>query len=590
MKSRTSFFNATVLRKDITRFAPAWGLYTVFMLLFVLLMWEGEGTAARFVSNAPYIMQYMGMLNIVYAGLCAVLLFGDLFKTRMCNALHALPLRREGWFLTHLTAGLLFCIVPNAFGAALSALLLLQYCYGAFLWLAVVVLQFLFFFGVGAFCVTCAGNRLGAVTMYGIFNFFAVLATWLVETFYEPFLYGIELDKSLYVKFSPVVAFTEFKYVDIRYNNLTSTARFWGFLSEQWRYLFVAAAVGVVLTALAVLIYRRRRLESAGDFISARPAAPVFLVIYTLCAGAVMYFVADVVSEEIRYIFLFIGFAIGFFTGRMLLERKVNVFGAKNFLAFGAILVIFAASIGLTWLDPAGITRYVPQAQQVASVKISPYSSQYYRDNNGFALTDPADIEAITQIHSDLVENRSMDGDMFLHILYEMNNGTTVERTYYLDSGSAAAQKTLKGFYSVPAYVFGTGDVQGLIKNAYQLEFISYRDGLPNIAVTTDENWMDMEDFQEKYGSCLTYVTEEGFDQAAITKGLIEAIEADCLAGNMAQIWEFHKNQETCGYVTIQYVVPTNNTYVPYTTKYLDITIYEDCANTIRYLESLTAQ
>ena len=33
MKLRTSFFNGTVLRKDITRFAPVWGLYSIFTLM-----------------------------------------------------------------------------------------------------------------------------------------------------------------------------------------------------------------------------------------------------------------------------------------------------------------------------------------------------------------------------------------------------------------------------------------------------------------------------------------------------------------------------------------------------------------------------
>ena len=37
MKLKTSFFNTSVLKKDITRFAPLWGLYTVFMLLVVFL-------------------------------------------------------------------------------------------------------------------------------------------------------------------------------------------------------------------------------------------------------------------------------------------------------------------------------------------------------------------------------------------------------------------------------------------------------------------------------------------------------------------------------------------------------------------------
>ena len=36
MKSKTSFFNATVFRKDITRFAPLWALYLIGGMLFSL--------------------------------------------------------------------------------------------------------------------------------------------------------------------------------------------------------------------------------------------------------------------------------------------------------------------------------------------------------------------------------------------------------------------------------------------------------------------------------------------------------------------------------------------------------------------------
>ena len=80
MKSRTSFFNPNVLKKDITRFAPLWGLYTVFMLLTLFLIWADYTDAARFARNAPEIMIGMGVVNFAYGGLCALLLFGDLFQ------------------------------------------------------------------------------------------------------------------------------------------------------------------------------------------------------------------------------------------------------------------------------------------------------------------------------------------------------------------------------------------------------------------------------------------------------------------------------------------------------------------------------
>ena len=36
MKLKTSFFNVSALKKNLTRFAPAWALYGVFMLLLIL--------------------------------------------------------------------------------------------------------------------------------------------------------------------------------------------------------------------------------------------------------------------------------------------------------------------------------------------------------------------------------------------------------------------------------------------------------------------------------------------------------------------------------------------------------------------------
>ena len=106
-------------------------------------------------------MRTMSVVNLIYGGVCANMLFGDLFQSRMCNALHAMPMRRESWFFTHVCAGLLFSLVPNVVTTVFQMVLLGKYFYIAPLWLVVVTGQFLFFFGVGIFAVMCAGNRLG---------------------------------------------------------------------------------------------------------------------------------------------------------------------------------------------------------------------------------------------------------------------------------------------------------------------------------------------------------------------------------------------------------------------------------------------
>ena len=38
MKSKISFFNKTAFKKDVTRFAPIWILYTVCMILGVVML------------------------------------------------------------------------------------------------------------------------------------------------------------------------------------------------------------------------------------------------------------------------------------------------------------------------------------------------------------------------------------------------------------------------------------------------------------------------------------------------------------------------------------------------------------------------
>ena len=578
MKLKTSFFNSTVLRKDITRFAPLWGLYTVFMLMTVFLIWADETEPARFAATAPNITQAMGFVNFIYAGLCALLLFGDLFQSKMAGMLHAMPMRREGWFLTHFTAGMLFCAVPNTIGAVIACVILQQYCSLAFVWLAVMILQFLFFFSVGAFSAQCAGNKLGAVGIYGLINLLAVLVTFLVVTFYQPVLYGVVIDAEELVRFSPVVNFCMSPYMHVNYDNMQGVALFEGMASAGWPYLFTAVGVGLVFLSCAVVLYCRRHMESAGDLIAFKPAGPVFLVIYTLCVGAAMYFVAEQFNSGADYIFLVLGFAIGFFTGHMLLEKKVNVFQMKKWIGFGAMTVAFFLTIGVATLDPMGITRYVPKQNQVERVHISLYESSYYIDNEYISLTDSQDIMALTDVHKTLVTNRQRNAmdTVTCWLRYYLKDGRTVTRKYYVRTDSSEG-RTLKAYYTDFSAVTGADSIEHILKYAESMEFFSHTSEVPNIV-------FDSGNIEEKYPYEQFATVEIGdLEKSQEVRGLLEAIKADCEAGNMAQQWDFHRNEESVGNLQI---VTGNYWALPGRS----ITVFESCTNTIHYLKSLAEE
>ena len=78
MKSRISYFNGTVFRKNLTRFAPCWGLYTVCALMGLILLLDSS--SKYMAPNLVDAIQILSLITPVYALICTHLLFGDLYN------------------------------------------------------------------------------------------------------------------------------------------------------------------------------------------------------------------------------------------------------------------------------------------------------------------------------------------------------------------------------------------------------------------------------------------------------------------------------------------------------------------------------
>ena len=66
MKLRTSFFNPTAFKKDATRFAPVWALYTLFLLLMMTAVLSEKGDYWR-ASNIAALLGTTAVLEMGYA-------------------------------------------------------------------------------------------------------------------------------------------------------------------------------------------------------------------------------------------------------------------------------------------------------------------------------------------------------------------------------------------------------------------------------------------------------------------------------------------------------------------------------------------
>ena len=444
MKLRTSFFDKATFKKDITRFMPLWVLYTVFLLLTMLPTVSGFSYyphPARALNNS---LGGLTLANFLYGILSAQLLFGELFNSRLCNALHAMPVTRQARFGSHVCAGILFAWIPNLLTCVLMLPSLGHLWYTAFLWLAVCSLQYLFFFGVAVFGAMCTGSRFAMVMVYGIINFLALVVFWFVDTIYRPMMPGVEMDSSVLGMFCPAIQMLEendyfFLSVSPSIDYIDSVHATFGGFGESCPYLFIISAVGIAALVAALLMYRRRKMESAGDFIAVKWISPIFLVLYTLCAGAFLAIFGSIFGGEGYVFFLFLGLFIGVFTGKMLIERTTRVFRKKNFFLAGAFMIILILSMIPVQYDWFGIVRYVPEAEDVEYVEVR--GKGISRDD----ISDSEEIETVCQIHDYAIanldhnnENTCSGAHYYTHIEYHLKNGRTVTRYYYICSYSSA--------------------------------------------------------------------------------------------------------------------------------------------------------
>lgn len=578
MRSKMTLIHGTVLKKDILRYAPIWGCYTIFMLLFLFSFSDLNSTAWR-ANNFLDFASNMAWLNCVYAGICAAFLFMDLFNSRLCNALHAFPLRRESWLMTHITAGFLFSFVPNLLFSLLGCIILWEYAYIAFIWLAVFTLQFLFFFGTAVLSAMCAGNLLGMAAIYGIIHSISLLVFGVLELLYQPLLYGVQLHFPSFHLFFPLGQLSSHDYVLFAVtNNSKSPGEFKGFLGESWLYLGICAAVGVVSLILAWRVYRRQKLESAGNFISLQPLAPLFLGFCTIGAGAFLYLFSESFDSG-HYLFLAIGLAIGYFAGRMLLSRTLRVFSKRSLMGLGIFAAVLAGSLWLTWLDPAGITTYIPDIDNVVSASVVgadrdhyyvdsssfSYSLSYsYKDNNtGFRITDREELVLLQDFHRQLTRNRPDDKNGTLctvQIHYTLKDGNTVSRFYKVNRDSSLGERAGR-YFSDMRYLFQVNDPSVL----YRIFEGVVIEGFAN---------------DKSFSVKLT-------EQAQIA-GLLDALKADCEANVMAQNWAYHDKYEENYY--IEFLLDAwaaKKEHLDFVQTYLRI--WTNCTNTTAYLRDMVA-
>ena len=396
MPSKTSFCNGTEFRKCLSRWWPLWVIYGV--ILFIML----PGVLLNARTTTPYVSteQISYLSNVILSetqmllpltAFCAGLLaaaamFGYLYTPRGAGLAASLPIRRGCMFRTHLLAGLLMLLSAEAviFGLAvlIEATRFELVIEPLLIWLGILALETVVFYGIAVLCAMFTGHVVMLPCLYLLVNFIAVGFQLLIESVLYTFVYGMSGMIDLPVDWlSPLVLFmrrTSVGHADLVRPISGTEAEVAIANFSGWTYPLVWATFALLLLVCAGQLYRRRRMESAGDTVAIPVLKPVLKYIVALFAGlALPVGVYGMLLNVPAYrahlapflLLAVLGAALGFVISEMVIRKSLRiprtVWRGCAVTAAVCCLVVVGAKCDLT-----GYARRIPDTAQVESVRI----------------------------------------------------------------------------------------------------------------------------------------------------------------------------------------------------------------------------
>lgn len=453
MRSEKTFFDPAIYRRALSRFWLLGAAYAA-ALCFLALMC-GRYMESSMSDSAEYICytiltnmtRRMTIAAAVGAVVMAVAVHGWMFRKTSAAYIAALPVRREALLISSMLAGLTLLILPCAVMTLVTLLLYGGYgpLYTAYLLRSalVVTLMNAAFFGIASFCTAFTGNIAVLPGIYVILLYAFVGIEVICRYIAEFLLFGVVGKGWKLAVLSPVY------YVSNGYMQ--------NFETQMIPFAAIYAAAGVIFAGLAVILFRRRSMEAAGEVIAIPALRPLFrwglaaavssamalLLLKTVFNYTGGYYVVNGGSTPGRVALLLlamlVGAAIGWFGAEALMRKTLRVFD-RHWKGLGVLCAILCVVIIGGDLDILGIESYQPETGKIGYASVSGWG--VYSD---MRLMQPENIEKVLELQKSILSHKEeYEGDYGLNTLV-----FPLEICYYGADGDLLSRRTY--VYAYPA-------------------------------------------------------------------------------------------------------------------------------------------
>lgn len=532
MTSKTSLFNKGIYKSTVRRFT--WGSVLYFILLFmstsfVLLMQHRNYDMARITTTpkCPMILQQSYfiiplLLAAAVPTVVALLIFRFVHSKRQAVFIHSIPVSRTANYISSILAGFTLMAVPVVLnGIILMIISVTEYSklfsvVSCFEWIGINLLVLFIMFAYAAFSAVITGNTVAAVVLNGLLHSFLLIITAGFGALASAFLYG-------YAEQNVIMNFLT--------GNLPLPWIFSSFARDQHIFSAVKALAQIgaaaVFYALAYVLYRLRRLETAEDIAGFACLNPVFKYLVTSLAALAAFGVFSMSLSETRIavlIVVIVATIVAYFACEMLLKKTLRVWRAyRGYLGFAAAAAIVFYVFAFTGFF--GYESFVPDISDIESIT----AYEYYNEEEPW-VKDAAVKRLMTERHQMLTEqahtlNCWMDIESDTHfdrsyvtIGYKMNNGDVIKRRYpiaYDDKRAMMREAYTSEEYRKNASNVFTDDIADIVKMS-----------IGNVEEQRRETELDAKQAKELFECIKADTLGFGYDEAVIDYGAYQTVHA----------------------------------------------------------------
>lgn len=470
MKSKISFFDKAVLKRNFKQYWPLWGGY-LFLMMWLIpgvltinydMSFQTEYDTRR-LDMMEYILDFCtdaGVFIALFFGFAAALsMFAYLHKERSCYFYHSLPITRERLFATDYISGYAMMFIPNIITAACTMISTGTKGYSSpketlqsFLILSVLEL---FFYSFAVLCIVMTGQKIFSFILYCIFMGYVPGIMLLLNDISAEMFFGLTTG-DIWLPEGVLEILNPIRFcLDLRIEPLWSedyTIKYaYNLVPEDWYIILELFICALILTAIALILHKFRKSETAGDLICYKYAKPLFAWGFGISFGVLITdflinslysgYCGTTAMKFITAVNLIIMCTIGYIIAQMLLNKTFRIFTTlkKNLTVYGIVVCVLSVFFVLDVTDVSG---YIPAPNELAYVNLFTDDGEVYYYSDKSEKSD-LEIRYITEIHRAILNNcadvkggnsriDNYDNYQYIRFTYTTKSGIDVRRSYYV--------------------------------------------------------------------------------------------------------------------------------------------------------------